>query len=60
LFNYQMMSIENEICFFFSQFYIMRLMTDMGVVWLQNVQMVQRKGLQRRVHHYRYQCVVCK
>jgi len=45
---------------FFSQFYIMRLMMDMGIVWLQNVQMGHRKGLQLGVHHYRYQCVVCK
>jgi spore maturation protein CgeB len=45
---------------FFPQFYTMRLMTGMEIVWLQNVQMGQRKRLQRDVHHYRYQCVVCK
>jgi hypothetical protein len=37
----------------FSQFYTMRLLTGMEIVWLQNVQMGQRKRLHRGVHHYR-------
>jgi len=45
---------------FFFQFYTMRLLTGMEIVWLQNVQMGQRKRWQRGVNHYRDQCVVCK
>ena len=36
----------------------MRLMTDMEIVWFQNVQMGQRKRLQRGVHHYTHHDVV--
>jgi hypothetical protein len=46
--------------YIFFQFYTMRLLTGMEIVWLQNVHMGQRKGWQRGVHHLRYQCVVCK
>ena len=38
----------------------MRLMTDMEIVWFQNVQMGQRKKLQRGVHHYTHHDVVRK
>jgi len=36
----------------------MRLFTGKEIVWRPNVQMGQRKRLQRGVRHYRYQCVV--
>jgi hypothetical protein len=46
------MSVVNlNLNLIYFQFYTMRIMTDMEIVWLQNVQMGLRKKLQRGVHH---------